>query len=85
MVRTWASWPRLSFAVEPRLVRGGGDGAGAVGRGSPGASVNLPGPESALAGSHAAPDLILEHQASAPRKSPVVASAPRGEADLLPV
>lgn len=56
MVRTWAAWPRLSFSEGPRLARGGGDGAGAVGRGSPGSSVMLPGPEGAQAGRHAARD-----------------------------
>lgn len=56
MVRTWATWPRLSFSEGRRLARAGGDGADAVGRGIPGTSVILPGPEGAQAGSHAAPD-----------------------------
>lgn len=85
MVRTWASWPRLSFSAGPRLVRGGGDGAGAVGRGSPGASVILRGSEGAQAGSHAAAMHIPEHQANSPRKNPGggLGPSPRGRLAAL--
>lgn len=84
MVRTWASWPCLSFSAGPRLVRDGGEGAGAVGRGSPGASVILREPEGAQAGSHATPRCSSRSiRPTVLGRARVVDSAPRQEADLL--